>query len=222
MNSINASYARPCGAQSLGALLIALVLVGTSQSADAALVQITLTGNQIISIYDPVEPEDFGDFTGDLDPDVTGDGIADITIVDPLLQPATPWGTYAEINGVEFETVGDPSAGAAYWIDGVLTGPIEGIIGETYFMPFSFTDTGFSAGSISAVLEIGVLAHFEEPSLTGTFLRRVLFDLDVHGTPTGYSEFTSYPEAQRQTVPEPASGAQLLMGLALVWRLRRR
>lgn len=192
-------------------VLLAAVLVDPPLSADAAIVQITQSGNQINSLS--------GD---DLVADVTGDGTADITIADQYYQPSLPWNTYVTIDGISFENIGDPSAGAAYWIDGVLTGPVEGLIGETYYLPFSFTDLGFSPSSIDALLEIRVQAHFEEAAQTGTILRRVLFDLDIHGPPTGYSEFVSYPEAQRLNVPEPASALLALLGSLTSLAVRRR
>ena len=84
--------------------------------------------------------------------------------------------------------------------DGVPTGPMEGLVGETYFMLFTFTDLSFSSSSFNAILKIRLQAHFEGPELTGTFLWSVLFDLNIHVTPSRYSEFVSYSEAQRQAV----------------------
>lgn len=80
------------------------------------------------------------------------------------------------------------------------TGPLGGLVGETCFLHFTFTDLSFSSSSFNAILKIRLQAHFEGPELTGTFLWRVLFDLNIHVTPSRYSEFVSYSEAQRQAV----------------------
>ena len=48
------------------------------------------------------------------------------------------------------------------------------------------TDLRLVKDAVDAILEIGVQAHAELPEQSGFFLRRVLFDLDTHGTPTGY------------------------------------
>ncbi len=207
MSSILLSYVRAHRAVSTFACLLAVILVGASLPAEAALVQITQTSNQITA-----------DSGNTLNADVTGDGNFDVTFSDELVNPSILREAEININGVLFQAFAlDPQAG--YMIDGVVTTVLDGIVGETYFMPITFTDIGFSPISVDAILEIRVQANSDTGLVdqVGVVLRRVLFDLDLHGPPTGYSEFVSYPEAQRIVVPEPASGALLISAMGLVW-----
>jgi len=201
--------------------LIAIILISTSFTANAALVQITQYGNQITSAAG-----------NNLNPDLTGDGNADISLymMTSSNYAPTAWDATAGVNGIIFETWGGSVYGdAIYKITDTSTSTTialvtaDGIAGETYFMPFTFTDSAYNPISVDAILEIRVQGHETLPEQNGLFLRRVLFDLDTHGTPTGYSEFTSYPEAQH-VVPIPAAAwlfGSALAGLGLFGRTRK-
>lgn len=196
-----------------GGLMLALIVGFAGSPAAAALVQITLIGNQNNSVSPVI----------DLDADVTGDGVDDITILAGSSE-SNPWTAYASINGTVFDTYGGTYAGSGgYTIDGGAGGSGMGnpMAGVTYFMPITFTDTGYSPGPVEAILEIRAQGHEEDPALSGIFLRRLIFDLNAgRGGPTGYSEFVSYPEAERIDVPEPASAA-IIVGLLGAFCSRR-
>ena len=197
--------------------LMAIILVGTSFTANAALVQITQFGNQTTAGAGI-----------NLNADVTGDGNDDITITGTY--GYTVWTEFyagATINGIEFTAASSDggSGSAIYSVDSVTSAPIyaSGVVGETYFLPFSFTDLDYNPISVDALLEIRVEGNIDVFEQTGVFLRRILFNLDTHGTPTGYSEFTSYPEAQH-VVPIPAAAwlfSSALAGLGLFGRIRK-
>lgn len=174
--------------------------------ASAAMVQITQYGNQTTAAGGP-------NFNADL----TGDGVIDISLLYGFgYEGGMGYDTTGvTINGTIFETLADDIEDVAlYSIDDVTQEIIYGgAAGGTYFMPFTFTDTNYSPTAVDAILEIGILAHITDPGVHGIFLRRIIFDLDLKGTPTDYSEYEVYPEAQH-VVPVP--GAVWLLGSGLI------
>ncbi|MEM7577825.1 MAG: hypothetical protein AAF328_10145 [Planctomycetota bacterium] len=193
--------------------LTAVVAVLASTTSHAAIVQITQSGNRATLFVD------------NLDADLTGDGLPDVTITGVFANTIVPsplaFGVGATINGIDFVAAGrtflDVNLVEADGTDGVVA-----LAGETaessYYFPIVFSDADYGLTGEDGWVEVYVRANDTEPEDSGVEIRRLVFDPDQRGTP-GFDENLSYPEA---VVPEPTVGLTFTALATCALRRRRR
>ncbi|MFN6017201.1 MAG: PEP-CTERM sorting domain-containing protein [Verrucomicrobiota bacterium] len=195
----------------------AMALAATTASSQAAVVQITLTGNKISS-------------TGgnQLVADLTGDNVADIGITNAFVSNQ---GVNAVVNGSDVWAGSMIQYGLPYyiadaafvWADGL--GMAAGFSPKSTRLlnPITFSDSRINGGvSTEAWLEVRA---FNSNATNHTVeLSRLIFD-DASTTRPGYS-ITSNPGVQTEwsasAVPEPSSLGLLALGAGGLLARRRR
>ncbi|MEM1099330.1 MAG: hypothetical protein AAF656_08990 [Planctomycetota bacterium] len=186
----------------LGVLLTCFAI---ASPAHASLRQITQSGNVVTP------------FADNLDADLTGDGIADVTITSTTFFAGGIFQAGTTIDGQAFLSIGGSTAGGnVAMITGVddVSQP-EGTSAELgYFFPIVFSDAAYGLTDEDGIVEVFIRADDTNQPDSGVFIRRLVFDPEQRGTP-GF-DGKSYPEA---VVPEPASA--LLMASWAVVGMRR-
>ncbi|MEM1099331.1 MAG: PEP-CTERM sorting domain-containing protein [Planctomycetota bacterium] len=187
-----------------------MTLAGTT--GHAALVQITQTDNRATTLIDNINP------------DLTGDGIADVT--------ATVTANYLLGGGsIQFEVQmvieGEnytAAGGDTFTSNGVVAAsepPVIVPLGTSaelsYHFPIVFSDAAYGLTGEDGWVEVFLRADDTAAAESGIEFRRLVFDPDQRGTP-GFDPNLSYPEAE---VPEPAAGLSLAAVAMCILRRRR-
>lgn len=196
----------------------AMTLAAATAGAQAATVQITLTGNQI-------------SLSGNqLAADLTGDSVADISITDPLVSRTDfgNHGVFANINSglisaQSFITASTVRIDAQFATGGIGTAVVDGAWSgatTTYLNPISFTDSRINGGGTTqGFLEVSSSIDSNSAQIT---LTRLIFDDASTTRPT----FAAIPGTQTEwgvsAVPEPTTNLALLALGAGGLTLRRR
>ncbi|MEM1446250.1 MAG: PEP-CTERM sorting domain-containing protein [Planctomycetota bacterium] len=190
--------------------LTALVAVLACATSHAAIVQITQTDNRATTLVDNINP------------DLTGDGIADVT--------ATVTANYLLGGGsIQFEVQmtieGEnyTAAGGDTFTNNGVVAPSEapvivplGTSAElSVYFPIVFSDAAYGLTGEDGWVEVFLRADDTAAAESGIEFRRLVFDPDARGTP-GFDQNVSYPEA---VVPEPST---LALSLLLTLGLSRR
>ncbi|MEM7577828.1 MAG: hypothetical protein AAF328_10160 [Planctomycetota bacterium] len=187
----------------VGVVLSCLAIAGP---VEAALVQITQSGNRVTPL---------GDF---LDADLTGDGVDDVTITSVSFGGGSIYHMTASIEGQGFTVIGGSAAGgnAVVVTGGATIDAPEGTpVSHSHYLPIVFSDAAYGLTDEDGFVEVFLYGDDENEDDTGITIRRLVFDPDQRGTP-GF-DGKSYPEA---VVPEPSTLAAGLLSTVLFRRRR--
>ncbi|MFN3167927.1 MAG: hypothetical protein ACE37H_12785 [Phycisphaeraceae bacterium] len=189
------------------ATTLALAMLGTT--SHAALVQITQFGNAVTP------------FADNLDPDLTGDGVPELTITATSFFSGGIYQADTTIDGQSYLAIGGTTAGGnVATVTGItyVEAPVGGVAASGHLFNIVFSDPAYGLVDEDGIVEIYIRAQDTDQASSGVFIRRVIFDPDQRGTP-GFNENLSYPEAQ--PIPEPTTAALLAVAGPLTARRRR-
>ncbi|TAE73761.1 MAG: PEP-CTERM sorting domain-containing protein [Verrucomicrobia bacterium] len=205
--------------QSTKAILGALTAASAAGSANAAIVQITLSGNRLNS--------QFGNSFNALNADLTGDSTADITISGVNFDPIG-YGAIVLINGnrvsaQSFFTGSYQGVDAQFAGNGVGVAAAGGAPSSAkYLNPITFIDSRINSGaSTQGYLEVESRVSSSGGITSSVTLTRLVFnDASTTLTPGGLGTGTTYTEWA--PVPETSSLGLLALGAGGLLARRRR
>ena len=180
-------------------------------TSPAAIVQITQSGNAVTP------------FADNLDADLTGDGIAELTITDTSFFAGGIYQAATTLDGQGYLALGGTTAGGnTVLVTGVTsdTAPEGGSAALSHYFLINFSDAAYGLTDEEGWVEVFLRADDTAQGDSGVFIRRLIFDPDQRGTPgfdPNASLQQSYPEAQ---VPEPGLAAAACLALAGLIRRR--
>ena len=199
----------------IGKLGVGAATLAGITGANAAIVQITLTGNQIT------------ENTSNLQADLTGDGVVDIALIythSAYVNSVHPASVSSKFSASVKISGGAPAY--AFYVRGTTSSSsqfgIRGTITNDKLIAISFNDPAYG-GAVDAWLDVHVDQH-SPTSEAAVVLQRVIWDEDQPTSrPTLLSVSATDPAyAEATKVPEPSGIALLALGAGGLLLRRKR